>query len=270
MVAEAPGKQAPTPQVPTTAASVLPGFPFVRLPPFDVHLPTFDGPLELLLGLLREGDLAITELALVQVTDQYLAHVQALRELDVEAIAGFLAVAAHLLVLKSRAIVPREPPTHAEGDEVESEDELVARLRLYAAAQRAAGVLAARQASGEHAFSRGTPPALPLPPPPPGPQAEPAQLALALQGVLAARSADLPTVEPQLPRLPSLDRRIEDIHRRLRTSDRIAFNELTVPSAGAAELVVTFLAVLNLWHTGEIAVQQERLFGDIWIARPQR
>ena len=80
-----------------------------------------------------------------------------------EAIAGFLAVAAHLLVLKSRAIVPREPPAHAEGDEAESEDELVARLRLYAAAQRAAGVLAARQASGEHAFSRGTPPALPLP-----------------------------------------------------------------------------------------------------------
>ena len=117
MVAEAPGRQAPTPQVPTTAASVLPGFPFVRLPPFDVHLPTFDGPLELLLGLLREGDLAIMELALVQVTDQYLAHVQALRELDVEAIAGFLAVAAHLLVLKSRAIVPREPPAHTEADE---------------------------------------------------------------------------------------------------------------------------------------------------------
>ena len=110
MAAEAPRNQAPPPRAPTTAASLLPGFPFVRLPPFDVHLPTFDGPLELLLGLLREGDLVITELALVQVTDQYLAHVQALRELDVEAIAGFLAVAAHLLVLKSRAIVPREQP----------------------------------------------------------------------------------------------------------------------------------------------------------------
>ncbi len=270
MAAKAPGNQAPSPRTPTTAASVLPGFPFVRLPPFDVHLPTFDGPLELLLGLLREGDLAITELALVQVTDQYLAHVQALRELDVEAIAGFLAVAAHLLVLKSRAIVPREQSVHTEGDEAESEDELVARLRLYAAAQRSAGVLAARQASGEHAFSRSTPPALPLPPPPTTPQAEPAQLTLAFQGVLAARAAELPTAEPQLPRRPSLRRRIEDIHRRLHTSDRVAFNDLTASAAGAAELVVTFLAVLNLWHTGEIAVQQETLFGDIWIARPQR
>lgn len=270
MIAEASSNQASPPRAPTTAASVLPGFPFVRLPPFDVHLPTFDGPLELLLGLLREGDLAITELALVQVTDQYLAHVQALRELDVEAIAGFLAVAAHLLVLKSRALVPREQPAHTEGDEAESEDELVARLRLYAAAQRSAGVLAARQARGEHAFSRSTPPALPLPPPSPGPQAEPAQLALALQAVLAARAADLPTEEPQLPRRPSLRRRIEDIHRRLRTSDRIAFGDLTSPSAGSAELVVTFLAVLDLWHTGEVAVQQETLFGDIWIARPQR
>ena len=270
MAAEAPGHQAPPPRTPTTAASLLPGFPFVRLPPFDVHLSTFDGPLELLLGLLREGDLVITELALVQVTDQYLAHVQALRELDVEAIAGFLAVAAHLLVLKSRAIVPREQPADTEGDEAESEDELVARLRLYAAAQRSAGMLAAQQASGQQAFSRSTPPALPLPPPPPGPQAEPAQLALALQGVLAARSADLPTAEAQLPRLPSLDCRIEDIHRRLRTSDRVAFGDIAPPSAEPAELVVTFLAVLNLWHTGEIAVQQERLFGDIWIARPQR
>ena len=270
MAAEVTRTQTPSPRAPTTAASVLPGFPFVRLPPFDIHLPTFDGPLELLLGLLREGDLAITELALVQVTDQYLAHVQNLRELDVEAIAGFLAVAAHLLVLKSRAIVPREQPAHSEGDETESEDELVARLRLYAAAQRSAGVLAARQASGAQAFSRGTPPALPLPPPPPGPQAEPAQLALALQGMLAARSADLPTAEPKLPRRPSLRRRIEDIHRRLRTSDRVAFGDLAPSSAGSAELVVTFIAVLNLWHTGEIAVQQETLFGDIWIARPQR
>ncbi len=270
MAAEAPGKQAPSPRTPTTAASVLPGFPFVRLPPFDVHLPTFDGPLELLLGLLREGDLAITELALVQVTDQYLAHVQGLRELDVEAIAGFLAVAAHLLVLKSRAIVPREQSALTEEDEAESEDELVARLRLYAAAQRSAGVLAARQARGEQAFSRSTPPTLPLPPPPPEPQAEPAQLALALQGVLAARAAEVPMADAQLPRRPSLRRRIEDIHRRLHTSDRVAFNDLTAPAAGAAELVVTFIAVLNLWHTGEIAVQQEALFGDIWIARPQR
>ncbi len=269
MATEVSGTQAPAPRTPTTAASLLPGFPFVRLPSFDVHLPTFDGPLELLLGLLREGDLAITELALVQVTDQYLAHVQALRELDVEAIAGFLAVAAHLLVLKSRAIVPREQPVHTEEDEAESEDELVARLRLYAAAQRAAGVLAVRQASGEQAFARSTPPALPQPSPSPGPKAEPAQLALALQGMLAARSADLPAAEAQLPRLPSLDRRIEDIHRRLRTSSRVSFGDLTSPSAGSAELVVTFLAVLNLWHTGEIAVQQERLFGDIWIARPQ-
>ena len=166
--------------------------------------------------------------------------------------------------------MPREQPAHTEGDEVESEDELVARLRLYAAAQRSAEVLAARQASGEQAFSRSTPPALPLPPPSPGPKAEPARLALAFQTVLAARSADLPTAEAQLPRRPSLRRRIEDIHRRLRTSDRVAFGELTPPSAGSAELVVTFLAVLNLWHTGEIAVQQETLFGDIWIARPQR
>ena len=50
----------------------------------------------------------------------------------------------------------------------------------------------------------------------------------------------------------------------------MAFGDLAPSSAGAAELVVTFLAVLNLWHTGEIAVQQEKLFGDIWIARPQR
>ena len=269
MASEAPRNQAPVSKTPTTAASLLPGFPFVRLPPFDVHLPTFDGPLELLLGLLREGDLAITELALVQVTDQYLAHVQALRELDVEAVAGFLAVTAHLLVLKSRAIVPREQPAQNEGDEAESEDELVARLRLYAAAQRAAGVLAARQDSDKQAFSRSAPPALPLPPHL-RPQAKPAQLALALQAVLAARAPGLPTAEVQLPRLPSLRRRIEDIYQRLRTSDRVVFGDLTPPSADSAELVVTFLAVLNLWHTGEIAVQQETLFGDIWIARPQR
>ncbi len=88
--------------------------------------------------------------------------------------------------------------------------------------------------------------------------------------MLAARAPGLPTAEVQLPRLPSLRRRIEDIYQRLRTSDRVVFGDLTPPSADSAELVVTFLAVLNLWHTGEIAVQQETLFGDIWIARPQR
>ena len=250
-----------------TAAAVVPGFPFVRLPSWEVQVPAFEGPLELLLLLLREGDLEITEVDLARVADQYLSYVRTLADVDVEAVAGFLAVAAHLLVLKSRALVPRRSVS-ADGDDEPADDDLVTRLRRYAAVQQGAAVLAQRQAARLQCHVGVAPPTVSQPQAqtrsPPLPGATPQQLATIFQAVLARHTHSQPPAPPLRPQL-SLSERVQQLRQQLAQRRRFPFDHVAPSWAGPAERVVTFLALLALWHRGEALVQQAALFGAIWV-----
>ena len=110
----------------------------VTLADYQLRLPAFEGPLDLLLRLIEKAELPIAEVSLIAVTDQFLAHVRALGGIEPEALADFTAIGARLVLLKSRSLLPRPP---AQDDE-EEEDDLVARLREYQAAKQAAEILA--------------------------------------------------------------------------------------------------------------------------------
>ena len=98
---------------------------------FQPRLPVFEGPLEVLLRLVERQELAITEVSLAAVADQFLAHLDTLPDRDPALLAEFAAVASRLLLLKTRVLFPRQPDAPAEDDAGEDEDDLVRRLQEY-------------------------------------------------------------------------------------------------------------------------------------------
>src|SRR5438128_12019829 len=128
----------------------------------ELHLETFDGPLELLLLLIEQHRLPITQISLAQVADQYLAQVHAQPALDAELLADFLVIGGKLLLLKSRALLLTDEPD-AEAEEVASD--LAERLATYRVFRAAAETLRELEQRGERTFptlrepSLGTEPA---------------------------------------------------------------------------------------------------------------
>ena len=225
----------------------------------------FDGSLELLLHYLDDGKLEITAISLAAIADQYLATVRFLPHdsLKMDFLAEFLVVGAQLLVIKSRALLPREAD-RIDADDALDENALEERLREYRRFRQAAGQLGDRQARGERAFHRTAPPPLPPKAPPPRlERAAPEQLAAALQRLLATKLPEAARPEPP-PRI-TIGQRIEQVRRALRERGRVSFEWLAEDCLTRGELIVTFLALLELYRKWEIVIEQDDLFGEIWI-----
>lgn len=117
---------------------------------YQLHLPTFEGPLDLLLRLIEKAELPISEVSLIAVTGQFLAFVEESGGIRPEALAEFTAIGARLVLLKSRSLLPR--PAEAEEDDIG--EELVSRLLEYQAIKTAALRMAKHQLSGQRSFAR--------------------------------------------------------------------------------------------------------------------
>lgn len=232
----------------------------VKTPTYEVTLPFFRGPLDLLLHLIQEGELEITKISLVQVTDQYLAYLSHLEGLEVETLADFIVVAAQLLLIKSRALLP-QPPAGEFEEEEEIGDELVRRLIEYQKFKAAAQQLRSREEEGLRAYPR----AIVAQPRPPFP----------LQGVSlndlvevlrqALQEQPVSSVgEVVTPLTISLPAKIRELER-LTLRRRLNFNRLLRRAKSRLEIIVTFLALLQLIKRRKIAVQQDRPFGEITI-----
>ena len=127
------------------------------LNPFQIKLPEFEGPLDLLLYLIEREELDITKVSLAQVTGSYLEYIHLLEKLQVDQVADFLVVAAKLLLIKSEALLPRPPEVRSEGEE-DVGDDLVRQLLLYKQYKETARVLGEREAAGLHTYVRVAPP----------------------------------------------------------------------------------------------------------------
>lgn len=226
---------------------------------YTVQTPVFQGPLDLLLSLIERAELDITRLALAQVTDQYLEHLRTLEEQHPDEVSAFLVIAARLLQIKSEALLPR-PPTR-EPDEEDPGEALVRQLRIYRRFKEIAAMLAERQAQGWRTYLRLAPP--------PVMQTRTTLEGVSLDDLLAAavnafQQAQRPPLDTVVHRPKvTIRQKIRHIIQTLRRRGRTTFRALLARSRSRLEVVVTFLAVLELVKRHRVLAHQPALFGEI-------
>jgi segregation and condensation protein A len=227
---------------------------------YTVNTPVYEGPLDLLLDLIERAELDITRLALAQVTDQYLAYLHGLHQRAPDQVSSFLVIAARLIQIKSEALLPR-PPRREEGEEDPGEA-LARQLMLYKRFKRVAEGLGRREEAGLRTYLRLAP--------------APRHIGtLDLSGITledlveAARAVlsnadlrpDLKTVVTP-PRV-TIRQQIALIVQTVRRRGRVTFHSVLRAAATRLEIVVTFIAILELVKRQRISAHQERLFGEI-------
>jgi segregation and condensation protein A len=231
-----------------------------------VKTPVFEGPLDLLLHLIEREELEITAVSLVQVTDQYIALLRAQDQIDLRALADFVAVGARLLLLKSRALLPRTAEQMAE-DDLEAEaiaTDLTAQLEEYRAFKQAAAYLRGLDDATHRSFTRVAPP--------PGDFAPTGLERVTMKKLLKAfqRALERLPVEPEPERihrpLANVAERKDAIMASVRRlGGRIGISRLIAECRSRYEAVVTFLAVLELLKTDDIHASQDANFGEIML-----
>lgn len=235
---------------------------------YAIRLPGFNGPLDLLLRLIERAELDITSISLAQVADQYLAHVRALEAPEPGALAEFVSLAARLLLIKSRALLPRPAAAERAAPFQDADAEALAQqLREYRRYKQAAALLRAWHEEERRTFLRlaPAPPELDLTPPPARHTVTELVAALQrrLQLALPLEEAEVIALAPRL----TVAQVVADILRRLERAPWFSFDDLLAPDARREEVIVTFWAVLELLKRRVIAVEQRDLFGIISIGR---
>jgi segregation and condensation protein A len=226
---------------------------------------TFDGPFDLLLHLCRTNEIDLAALPVRTITDQYLAHLEAIEFRDLETAGAYLVMAATLIYLKSKLLVPPDETDEQLDDEgLALKQELEDRLREYACVKTQGAWLAAREA--EMALIWGRPGAtLPTAEDLPLEDLSVDWLARAMNRLIEEQRRARPrNVEPNPP---SVVERMTEILSVLRDTWSLLFSSLTGGERRRSEIVVTLLAVLELVRQGRVKAQQTELFGEIVIER---
>jgi len=214
-------------------------------PNFRIELPNFEGPLDLLLHLIRKHELDILDLPISFITDKYLEYLGLMENLNLDVASEYLVMAATLAHIKSKMLLPR-PPTDQDEDELDELDpraELIRRLLEYQKYKTVAEDLGARAIAGRDVFSRGT-----APPTADGPaplaQVSVFKLLDALKKVASRVNATI-SLEVDAERM-SIQERIGGLVDLLRERRRCRFDELFDDVSTSYDLVVTFLALLEM------------------------
>ena len=236
--------------------------------PYRVRLEVFEGPLDLLLHLIEKQELDITTVSLAAVTDQYLEYIARLDRLNAETLADFIVVAAKLLLIKSRALLPVPPSLLGEREE-DVGDDLVRQLREYKKFKQLARQLRQREESGLRAYLRVASP----------PRLEPKldlsgvtldDLLAAVREALAVKPLAPPVDGVVSPVIVTIADKIEVIEKWVARKGSFSFQRLLRKASSRLEIIVTFLALLELIKGQHVQVQQDRLFGEIMVSRAEQ
>ena len=237
---------------------------------YKVKLDVFEGPLDLLLYLVRKDEVDIYDISIERITRQYLEYLEAMESIDVEIGGEFIVMAANLLYIKSRTLLPvdLQGPVEDEGEEEDPRWELIRQLIEYKKFKEAAGDLRDREELRTKLFGR-----TPSAPPPDGG----ATLLAGEVGALALLSAFQRVLE-RLEKRKGAEReieadrftvseKIEYVLKILPESEPLKFEELFAGQTTRGELVATFLALLELVRLRHVQVEQDGAFGDILLRR---
>lgn len=245
---------------------------------YPVSLDAYDGPLDLLLQLIERRELEISEISLCAVTDQYLRTLETLDVIEPGALADFLTVASRLLLIKSNRLLPR--PVADEDMEEDAGDSLVRQLIEYRRFRQAAENLKSRVDSDYRVHVRAAvkPAVEGLQKPKPDlSDVDADRLQSILRNVLQRMPVDPPpprltpykvTVSEQIERVRAFVRRIQDSATKP-GKVRVLFSSVLGSAYTRTEVIVTFLAILELIKQQELTVEQDATFGEIYLLPTQ-
>jgi len=240
--------------------------PTVEAEGFRVRVEAFEGPLDLLLHLCRTNEIDLSRLPIRTITDQYLAHLEAIQFQDLETAGAFMVIAATLIYLKSKLLLP---PAESEDETLDEEGELLRqelaeRLREYSRVRELGAWLADREAEQALLFGR------------PGSDLpareeillEDLSIHLLEQAYRRLLESPQPTAPREVEPAPlSVLERMAEILSLLRHTWSLLFSSITGERHSRPELIVTLIALLELVRLGQAQVQQRELFGEIVIER---
>jgi segregation and condensation protein A len=236
---------------------------------FEVHLDVFEGPFDLLLGLISKHKLDITEVALSKVTDEFIAYIrQRSGGWDLDQVSYFLVVAATLLDLKAARLLPSgEVEDEEDLALLEARDLLFARLLQYRAYKEVAAVFAGRMAAAARRFPRRVPleprfaELLPEVLFAIGPQ----EFAALAARALAPKAPPVVSVDHIHAPFISIREQAVLIAGRLRGLGRASFRQLSAGAVGNYEIVASFLALLELYREDAVAFEQVLPLGELYV-----
>jgi segregation and condensation protein A len=233
--------------------------------PFAIQLDNFTGPLDLLLHLIRKNEMEITDIPIAEITAQYLAAIDTLQILNLDVAGEFLLMAATLLHIKSRMLLPQIVDDHAEEeDDEDPRAELVRRLLEYQKYKEAAVQLDALPQLNRELYARSAPA------PEVTEEGEGEFVAVGLYDLVQAlqqllRERPEPLLHEITAEQLSVADRINQILAALQGQQSLAFTELFAPQANRQEVIVTFLAMLELVKLRLVHLLQSQRFGAIWL-----
>jgi len=232
---------------------------------YPVRIEIFEGPLDLLVHLVRREEIEASEVSIVGITDQFLGYLRTMQEINMEVAGEFIVMAATLLLVKSRSLLPREEAHQV--DEEPTEDptiELARRLAEYRTFKEAAEILDSAREARQRIYLRPLVPdeaigagIVPLD------EVSVFDIVAAMQEMLA-RAQELPPATIERDEISVADRIVQIIEQLNAQGSREAFFDELVPlRTTRLFIIVTFLAVLELIRRGQLRVSQERAFGRI-------
>lgn len=237
---------------------------------FDIKTPAYEGPLEVVLDLIESRKLLVNDLALGEITDAFIAHVRAQEAFPVEQTASFVQLAATLLLIKSKSLIPDLTLTP---DEQEDVDDLKRRLAAYERFREAARELG-------RVFGRQTmiAPGMRILEPmfAPSRDCTTDALAEALAKLLAAREETEKMPEARVKPMVTIEEMMERLAKRVQESLSLSWNDFskggdtsTPLGARRIEIIVSFLALLELVKQGSVSADQHEAYGDIRISHTE-
>jgi segregation and condensation protein A len=230
---------------------------------YNIKIPVFEGPFDLLLHLIRENKIDIYDIPIALITSQYLRYIELMKELNLEIAGDFLVMAATLIHIKSRLLLPPDEVEQLE-EQVDPRQELVQRLLEYQTFKDAASSLKKREEEWMKVFYKE-------------PMSDEGELYLADASIFDLITAFKKILETAPPDVVSITKetltvkdRMSKIMEVIEDRDVIRFEEIFEGTITRVHLIVTFVALLELIRLGLAKAYQEKEFGNIWVINPAK
>ena len=235
---------------------------------YKIKLQLFEGPLDLLIYLVKKDHLNIYDIPIAKVTEQYMVYLELMKSLDLNIAGEFLVMAATLIQIKSKMLLPPDPTEQLLEEQADPREELVRQLLEYERFKEIALELRQRETNQQDVFKRPKPNEKDIP------QTAPVYFEASIFDLITAFSKALEEIPKDIfynvvKDEYSIEDKVHTILHLLLVRNSVTLAELFGQAKDKMEIIVTFLAILELIRLKEIIAQQKELFGEIEVVRNQ-